>query len=70
MDNIRMKVLADGTIQVTTDKISQPNHMNAEAFLKGLDEILGGGTTVVNRKGHTHHHHDHDHTHDHDHEVL
>lgn len=64
MDTIRVEVLADGTLKVTTDRISQPNHMSADALLKGVDELMGGPASVAKRKDVTHHHHSHSHGHD------
>lgn len=58
-DNISIEILADGTLKVTTDEVSGPNHMNAEQLLKYLGELAGGKTTRQ-RRGH-HHHHEHEH---------
>lgn len=61
MDELKIEILADGTIKVESDKVSAANHVTAEGFLKHLAELAGGPTTRT-RKGHTHtHHHDHDH---------
>ena len=77
-DNMRVEILADGTMTVTTDRISMANHLTAEKFLKFASDLLGGAVTSVRRIGvnidlrdalHAHaadgHTHDHDHVHTH-----
>lgn len=64
-DEIKIEILADGTIKTTTDPISAPNHQNAEAFLKGMADMAGGETTREKRKDRHHHHHHHHHEGDH-----
>ena len=68
-DAIEIEILEDGTIKITTDPISGPNHVNAEAFLREMARMAGGETTRTRRsdKTHTHGHgHSHDdHTHQH-----
>lgn len=63
-DEINIEVLADGTIKMTTDKISQANHVNAEGFLQLMARLAGGATEKQRKtQGHTHTHgHDHEHT--------
>ena len=56
-DNIQIEILDDGTIKVTTDQVSGPNHANAEAFLKMLAQLGGGETIRIRRSDvHTHSH--------------
>lgn len=67
-DIIEIEIIeADGSLKATTDKISQANHMNADAFLREMGRAMGGATTRAHRKdahGHTHaHEHEHDHSH-------
>lgn len=58
-DTIRVEILDDGVIKVTSaDKISAPNHANAERMLQAIAEDAGGKKTVK-RIGH----HAHVHTH-------
>jgi hypothetical protein len=58
MDNIKIEILADGTIKSTTDAVSPENHSNAEAFLKLLSQLTGGPATRQARGDlPTHHHH-------------
>ncbi len=66
-DNIRIEILADGTIRIETDGISPANHVSADEFLAYLEELTGGGrkrrkrerTSMVHKHGglkHTHNH--------------
>lgn len=56
-DKIEIEVLSNGDIKVTTDPISQPNHLAADKFLKFLEELAGGTSTHTKRgKAHTHIH--------------
>ena len=64
-DSMQIEILADGTMKVTTDKVSMANHMSAEKFMKGVAEMLGGTVTKLKRKGRTSHTHSHDHGHSH-----
>jgi len=66
-DKIKVTILEDGTIKVDTDKISGPNHVNAEGFLREMFKLAGGS---IARKlkhasqhmfGHGHSHDDHQH---------
>lgn len=61
MDEINIEILSDGTIKVSTSKVSAANHMNADKFLQEMQRLLGG-TTTKEKIGHAHHH---QHTHDH-----
>jgi len=64
MDNIAIEILPDGSLKVTTDRVSMPNHTNAEKFLADLAREMGG-ETKRHRKAHSHahahggHHHTH-----------
>lgn len=70
MDKIIIEVLEDGTIKTTTDKVSMPNHSNAEGFLREMARLAGGTVKRVMRLGadltsalraHTHDGHTHSH---------
>ena len=50
-DQIKIKILADGTIRVETDKISGPNHLNATQFLAEMSKRAGGTVEIKSRKG-------------------
>jgi hypothetical protein len=65
---IQCEVLEDGTITITTDDLSGPNHVSADKLLKNLFELAGGATTVRKRTrlevGHNFESALHEHTHD------
>ncbi len=42
MDTMNIEVLEDGTLKITTDRISPANHMTAEAFLRNIATACGG----------------------------
>jgi hypothetical protein len=65
MDTLRITVLPDGTIKTDTDKVSMPNHANAEAFLREMARLAGGRSTLTLKHGHGHLH-DHEHEHQHE----
>jgi len=50
-DEIEIEVLPDGTIKATTGRISQQNHMNAEAFMRHLATAGGGKQERRHRHG-------------------
>lgn len=56
-DAIKIEILADGTLKVTTDPISAANHMNAEDLLQFLQEKCGGSVSITARDPHQHSHH-------------
>ena len=58
-DKIIIEVLADGTIKTSTDKVSMPNHQNAEAFLRDIARVAGGEITKKTKAGHSVHAHAH-----------
>ena len=64
-DEMQIEILADGTMKVTTSKVSMANHMSAEKFMKGIASLLGGAVDKVKRKGRTSHTHGHSHGHSH-----
>lgn len=41
-DTIEIEILEDGTIKTTTDRVSMPNHQNAESFLRDIGRLCGG----------------------------
>lgn len=55
-DIMNIKILDDGTIQVSTDKVSQKNHASADDFLAELESMLGGTRTTKKKDGVTHTH--------------
>jgi len=65
-DRMEIEVLIDGTIKISTDRISLPAHVNADAFLREIARLAGG--TVRREAKHPHAHHDqHHHNHKHNH---
>lgn len=54
MDKVRITILDDGTIKVDTDKVSMPNHMNAEQFLRNMFTLAGGAVTRTIKHGLAH----------------
>lgn len=63
-DVIEIEVLEDGTIKTSTNKVSMPNHANAEAFLRDMARMAGGEVERKRKTGHAHHdHHGHEHHH-------
>ena len=44
-DKMTIEILADGSVKVTTDKISAANHMNADTFLKDVINQMGGSVS-------------------------
>lgn len=48
MDKIQIQILEDGTIKLETDKVSMPNHSNAEKFTLAIASLCGG--TVERRR--------------------
>ena len=63
-DQIEFEVLADGTLKITTGKISGPNHGNAESLLKEIRKEMGGEVKRVKKSHNYHNHHgDKDHVH-------
>ncbi len=55
-DKIEVEILPDGTIKVTTDPISQPNHVGADRLLALFGELAGGAVTITKRAKHGHTH--------------
>lgn len=51
MDTMNITVLDDGSIKIETDKISQVNHMTAEAFLRNVAQAGGGQQTRQHKRG-------------------
>ena len=62
-DTISVEVLDDGSLKITTDKISMPNHGSAEILIRELLSGAGGEVKRA-RKGHGHHHGQGEHVHE------
>lgn len=48
-DRIEIEILADGSFKITTDKVSMPNHTNAEGLLRAICSGAGGVVKRVRR---------------------
>jgi hypothetical protein len=65
MDTIAIEILPDGTVKLSTDKVSMPNHGSAEALLRDVARLCGGKVDSKRKHGHAgHHHHEHEHNHE------
>ena len=51
MDSMRITILEDGTIKTETDRVSAPNHSNAESFLRLMATLTGGKTERRHKRG-------------------
>ena len=67
-DTIRVHIAPDGTLTITTDDISMPNHREADELLNLLNQLAGGQTESIQRPerllhephgDHSHPHHSH-----------
>jgi len=59
-DKIKITILEDGTIKLEADKISQANHVSAEAFMREIKKLAGGPVTIT-KAAHAEHGHSHSH---------
>jgi hypothetical protein len=55
-DVLKLTILEDGTIRTETEGISGANHASADAFVKGIDALMGGKVEVKQKRKHTHTH--------------
>jgi hypothetical protein len=55
-DKMTFTILEDGTVRTEVDGISAANHASADAFVKGVDALLGSKAEVQQRRKHTHTH--------------
>lgn len=63
---MKIEVLPDGRIKITTGKLQGEHHVSAEQFVRGVGEMMGDDSPeVISMKGHGEHHHHggHHHTH-------
>ena len=56
-DKIEIEILADGTIKMSTDKISAANHGGAEMLLREIVTMAGGQATRKGKAGFAQHTH-------------
>jgi len=56
-DKIKVEILEDGVVSITTEGISGKNHMSADQFMEEFKKFMGGEVqTTKTRKGHVHTH--------------
>jgi len=48
-DELYLEILPDGSLRLTTDLVSQANHLSAEHLVAFLARLLGGEQTVERR---------------------
>ena len=60
-DRIKWEILPNGDIKITTDAVSDGNHLTADDLLAEIGRLAGG--EVTHEKSDPHHHHEHTHTH-------
>ncbi len=61
-DTMLVEVLSDGSLKVTTDPVSAPNHMGAERMLLEMFKAIGaeaGDIETKHRHGKKYHGHSH-----------
>jgi hypothetical protein len=64
MDIVEIEILEDGTIKISTDKVSMANHTNAEGFLREIVSAAGGEVKRTKKaQGQMHDHDGHFHSH-------
>lgn len=51
MDQMQITILDDGSLKIETDRISQANHMTAEAFLRNVAQAAGGTQDRKHKQG-------------------
>lgn len=67
VNEIRMKILSDGTVSINTDSFEEEVHEQADQLINETVQLLGGERKVIEKKeghGHVHTHHN-GHTHSH-----
>lgn len=57
-DTITIEILEDGTIKMSTDKISAANHGGAEMLIREMVKAAGGTETKRRKAGAHYHEHD------------
>jgi hypothetical protein len=69
-DTLYGTILADGTVQITSGKVSAPNHTSAEEYLSRVSHLTSGGkfARVANPDRIESHQFGFDHQHEHGHE--
>lgn len=64
-NEVRVEILPDGSVKITTGSFGGPIHSSAEAMMRAIESELGGDVTrerAEHAHAHAgHHHHDHEH---------
>lgn len=55
-DVLTFTILEDGTIRTEAEGISGANHASADAFVRGVDALLGGKVDIEQKRKHAHTH--------------
>jgi hypothetical protein len=50
-DKFTVQILDDGTLKITTDRVSAANHVNADNFIRELFRKAGGAVEIQHRHG-------------------
>lgn len=62
MDEIKVEILADGSLRLSTGAVSAGNHRQADDLMKALDQLMAGKVEIKSKKSHSHSHsHEHEH---------
>lgn len=56
-DTINIEILEDGTMKMSTDKISAANHGGAEMLIREMVKAAGGKETRIRKAGAHYHEH-------------
>lgn len=59
MDTLKIEILEDGTLKIEADKVSAPNHVGAESFLREVQKLAGGAVKITHKHKHQAHSHSH-----------
>ena len=62
LDKIKVEILPDASLKITTDKISPANHGGAEALIRELVKKMGGKVVQTRRPDVQVQAHQHEHT--------
>lgn len=56
-DKFNIEILPDGSMKITTDKVSDANHVQAENLIKEMFRLAGGEVEIKHRHGKQQHVH-------------
>lgn len=58
MDKMIIEILEDGSLKISTDSISMPNHTGAEGLIREMVKMAGGESTRTRKTNAVYHEHD------------